>query len=283
MTVAVVTDSTACLPQEAVDALGIIVVPLQVVVGGKSYDEGIDEQASPAFVSRALREWVPVSTSRPSPAAMLDAYERAAAAGAEAVVSIHLSGELSATYESAQLAAADSPIPVTAIDSRQVGLATGFAVLAAARRAAEGGTARQVANAARRSISGSSTYFYVDSLEHLRRGGRISAASALLGTALAVKPLLRVTNGRIESFEKVRTSAKALARLADLAVESAGDGSVRVVVMHLDAEAKAVALAADLQERLGARLCEPASVAEVGAVIGAHTGPGLVGVVVAPS
>lgn len=283
MKVAVVTDSTASLPEDVVAEWGIVVVPLQVVIGGKAYDEGVDEQASPGFVAEALRDWVPVSTSRAAPAAMAQAYREAAAAGADAIVSIHLSAELSATYESARLAAKESPVPVTTVDSKHVGLATGFAVLAAARRAAEGGTARQVANAARRSLRGSATLFYVDSLDWLRRGGRISAASAIIGTALAVKPLLRVADGRIESLEKVRTSSRALARLADLAVGAAGEESVRVAVMHLAAQEKAASLATQLQSRLAEQVGdEEITVTEVGAVIGAHTGPGLVGIVVAP-
>lgn len=295
MTVAVVTDSAAMLPPEVVAAHGIAVVPLQVVVDGRSYDEGVDERATPAFVAKALRDHLPVSTSRATPAAMLDAYLRAAAAGAEEIVSVHLSAALSATYESAQLAATQlaatgSPVTVTLVDTRQVGLAAGYAALAAARRAASGGTARQVASAARQSALGSTTLFCVDSLEHLRRGGRISAPSAMLGTVLAVKPLLRVTDGRVESFEKVRTSARALARLADLVVEAAGSRPVRVGVMHLEAAGNAAALADALRERLGKLVVDSfdagiggervVPVVEAGAAIGAHTGPGLVGVAV---
>ena len=139
MSVAIVTDSTASLPAEVARARGIRVVPLQVVIGAVSYDEaltpGADEDgsdgATPELVAKSLREWTPVSTSRPTPAAMLEAYRAAAAdAGATSIVSVHLSAEISGTYESAQLAARDSPVPVVPVDSRQVGMATGFAVLA---------------------------------------------------------------------------------------------------------------------------------------------------------
>jgi DegV family protein with EDD domain len=282
--VALVTDSTASLPADVAEKHGIIVVPLQVVVGGRSYDEGVDEEATPAFVAAALKEWVPVSTSRPSPAAMLEAYKAAAKAGAAEIVAVHLSAEMSATYESALLAAKQSPVPVVLVDSRQVGIATGFAVLAAAEVLAAGGTAQDAAAAARARAAGCASLFYVDTLDYLRRGGRIGPAAALLGTALAVKPLLQVVDGRIANIEKVRTAGKALARLADLATNLAGDRQVEVAVAHLDASARAEELAATLSTRLAANLAgRVVQVGEVGAVIGAHTGPGLVGVCVAPA
>jgi len=282
--VALVTDSTASLTADLVEKHGITVVPLQVVIGGKSYDEGVDAEATPAFVARSLEKWVPVSTSRPTPAAMLEVYRSAAKAGAKEIVSVHLSADMSATYESAVLAAKQSPVPVVPVDSRQVGMATGFAVLAAAEVLAQGGTSREAADAAQRRALASESLFYVDTLEHLRRGGRIGPAAALLGTALAVKPLLKMVDGQIANIEKVRTASKALARLADLAVAAAGDDPVEIAVAHLASEDRANALA----EQLGIRLAEnlagrPVRVGEVGAVIGAHTGPGLVGVVVAPA
>src|SRR4051794_12055772 len=135
MPVAIVTDSTASLPPELAAERGIVVVPLQVVIGATVYDEGA-EGATPQTVAAALREWKPVSTSRPSPAALLEVYERAAADGATEIVSIHLSGEMSGTYESAQLAARDASVRVVPVDTRQVGVATGYAVLAAADRVA---------------------------------------------------------------------------------------------------------------------------------------------------
>src|SRR4051795_8016395 len=132
-TVVVVTDSTASLPSRVVAERGILVVPLQVVIGAQVYDEVLEEGATadtsagatPAMVAEALKEFRPVSTSRPTPNALLEVYEKAAAAGASEVVSIHLSGEMSGTFESAQLAAREASIPVHAVDSRQVGVATG--------------------------------------------------------------------------------------------------------------------------------------------------------------
>ncbi|HJR39114.1 MAG TPA: DegV family protein [Nocardioidaceae bacterium] len=281
--IALVTDSTASLPPELAARRGIIVVPLQVVIGATSFGEGPEGGATPETVADALREWTPVSTSRPTPAAMLEAYEQAAAAGATEVVSIHLSSELSGTFESAQLAARDAPIPVTAVDSRQLGMATGFAVLSAVDVLDDGGSAAEAVEVATRRAKGTTSLFYVDTLEYLRRGGRIGAAAALLGSALAVKPLLQLDNGRIGSLEKVRTSARALSRLEELAVTAAGEDPVDVAVAHLANPERAELLAGNLRERLAENLAgRDVVVGEVGAVIGAHVGPGMVAVVVAP-
>ncbi len=281
--IALVTDSTASLPPKLAEQRGITVVPLQVVIGAKCFEEGAAGGATSETVAEALREFKPVSTSRPTPAAMLEAYQRAADQGATEIVSIHLSSELSGTYESAQLAAREAPVPVTTVDSRQLGLATGFAVLTAEEVLASGGTAADAAEAARRRAHSTTSLFYVDTLEYLRRGGRIGAAAALLGSALAVKPLLQLADGSIGSLEKVRTSARALSRLEELAVEAAGDRHVDVAVAHLANGERAGTLAAHLRERLATNLDDrDVVVGEVGAVIGAHVGPGMLAVVVSP-
>lgn len=278
----IVTDSTAMLSAEIAAAHGIVVVPLQVVIGAQVFDEGA-EGATPARVAEALREFLPVSTSRPAPAAVLAAYDAAVAGGATEILSIHLSGEMSGTYESAQLAARQASVPVTTVDSRQVGVATGFAALSAAEVLARGGTTAQAAQAARDRAAASSSLFYVDTLEYLRRGGRIGAASALFGGALSVKPLLTITDGRVSTREKVRTSSRALARLEDLAVEAAGTAPIDLCVSHLASPDRAGVLAERLTGRLAGNL-EGRAVwcGELGAVLGAHVGPGMVAVCVAP-
>jgi DegV family protein with EDD domain len=281
--VALVTDSTALLPRDVVERRGITVVPLQVVIGATAYDEGVDAEATPETIAAALKEFTPVSTSRPTPAVFAAAYRRAAADGAREVLSIHLSGEMSGTYESAQLAARESPVPVRTVDSRQLGMATGFAVLTAADVLDDGGNVAAGAAAAAERAAATTSLFYVDTLEYLRRGGRIGPAAALLGSALAVKPLLRIDDGRIASLEKVRTAGRALSRLEELAVEAAGERPVDVAVAHLANADRAALLATNLSGRLAASLQDRSVlVGEVGAVIGAHVGPGMVAVVVAP-
>lgn len=280
--VAVVTDSTASLPPEVADAHGIVVVPLQVVIGADSYDEGSPE-ATPEAVAAALRDYRPVSTSRPAPEVLRDVYARLAADGFDEVVSVHLSGDMSGTYESSQVAARAGSVHVVPVDSRQVGVATGYAALAAARAVADGADAAAAADAARAQAAACSSYFYVDTLEYLRRGGRIGAAAALLGGALAVKPLLTIDGGVVSSLERVRTSGRALARLGELAVAAAGDQQVDVCVAHLASPDRAATLAESLEERLAEQLGgREVWCGEVGAVLGAHVGPGMISVCVAP-
>ncbi|MEV6108572.1 DegV family protein [Streptomyces sp. NPDC051940] len=274
--VAVVADSTAYLPQQAMRQYGIISVPLTVVLGDRALEEGTEISA--VSVAEALRKRRPVTTSRPSPALFARTYEEAAQAGAEGIVSLHLSSEFSGTYDAALLAAKDAPVPVRVVDTGMVAMALGFCALAAAQSASAGGTVDDAVAAAEQRAAGTSAFFYVDTLDYLRRGGRIGAAQALLGSALAVKPLLSLENGRIELLEKVRTASKAIARLEEIVAARAGDAEVDVAVHHLAAAERASALAERVRGRIpGLR---ELYVSEVGAVIGAHTGPGLLGVVV---
>ncbi len=292
MPVTIVTDSTAMLPAAVVADRGIEVVPLQVVIGPDVHDDGSPE-ASPEAVAAALGTSVPVSTSRPAPAVFAELYARLAAAGTTEVLAVHLSGAMSGTFESAEIAARTSPVPVTTVDTRQVGPALGYAVLSAADALATGATAAEAAEAARRRAAATTSLFYVDTLEHLRRGGRIGAAAALFGTALAVKPLLGFDDGRVVPRERVRTASRALARLEELAVEAAAEdrGAVEVCVAHLANPDVAARLAEHLAERIGDRLAPPwddpaaapgVACGELGPVLGAHVGPGVVAVCVAP-
>jgi DegV family protein with EDD domain len=278
VTVRVVTDSTAYLPDPVASEAGLSVVPLRLSLSGRDGHEGID--VSTAEVARALRERrIAVTTSRPAPADFTAAYEKLLADGASGIVSVHLSSRLSGTCESAELAAEDFGGRVVVVDSGSAGMALGFVALAASDAAAAGADLDQVRAAAQTAAGNLSTFFYVDTLEFLRRGGRIGAASALLGTALSVKPILHMVDGEVVLREKVRTTGKALARLADLVLEAAGDRDVDLAVQHLDALDRAQALQGSLLERLGPRV-RRSFLAEVGAVVAAHTGPGVIGVAI---
>lgn len=274
--VAVVTDSTAYLPPEL--AGGITVVPLTVVVGGRAGVEGSD--VTPAMVAAALTERrVAVTTSRPSPEQFAATYRELLGTGAGGVLSVHLSARLSGTYDAAVRAATQvDPERIAVIDARSTGMALGYCALAAARAALAGADLATVAGTARAAVDSTSTFFYVDTLEYLRRGGRISAAEALLGTALSVKPILHVADGAIAVREKVRTASRALERLVDVAMDAAGGSEVDVAVHHLAAPVRAREVGAALADRLGDRLRQLWT-SEVGAVVAAHCGPGLVGVV----
>jgi DegV family protein with EDD domain len=277
--VAVVTDSTSSLPEGLMARRGIRVVPLEVRLGSRIGQEGIDIDAAQLRAALADRR-LDVQTSRPAPAEFAAHYRAALDGGASAVVSVHLSRALSGTWEAARLAAEEVGTDrVRVVDSRAACMGLGYAVLAAADAADAGERADLVEAAASDVAARCRMFFSVETLERLRRGGRIGAAAALFGTALAVKPLLHVAQGRILPLEKVRTTARAAQRLVELAVAAAGEGPVDVAVQHLGAAARAEELAARLRERLDvARLL----VSEVGAVIGAHVGTGLLGVVVVP-
>ncbi|WP_405768037.1 DegV family protein [Streptomyces sp. NBC_01538] len=276
--VAIVTDSTAYLPPRTMERHGIIAVPLTVVLGDQALEEGTEISAR--SLAQALQKRRPVTTSRPSPQLFAETYRKIAESGATAIVSLHLSAEFSGTYDAAVLAAREAPVPVRVVDTGMVAMALGFCALAAAETAEAGGTVDEAVTAAEKRAAGTSAYFYVDTLDYLRRGGRIGAAQALFGSALAVKPLLQLDGGRIELLEKVRTASKAIARLEEIAADRAADAQVDIAVHHLAAPDRAAALA----DRLRARVPGIADlhVSEVGAVIGAHTGPGLLGVVVSP-
>ncbi|MFF5176093.1 DegV family protein [Micromonospora sp. NPDC000089] len=278
MSVAVVTDSTAYLPPDLVRAHRLTVVPLTVVLNGAEGLEGVE--TFPADATRALGgRRVSVSTSRPAPERFVRTYRELLDGGADAVLSVHLSAELSGTVEAARLAAAEVGDRVEVVDSRSAGMGIGFPALAAAAAAEAGGDLTAVRAAAHAAVERTSIWFYVDTLEFLRRGGRINAAEALLGTALSVKPIMHMPAGAIVLRDKVRTASRGVARLVDLAVEAAGDAEVDLGVHHLAAPQRATQLVEALTARFGDRLHDT-YVTEAGAVVAAHAGPGLASVVV---
>lgn len=278
--VAVVTDSTSYLPEGLGEAHGVRVVPLEVRLGTRAGREGLDIGTVELVAALADRT-LDVQTSRPTPAEFALRFREALDAGAPAVVSVHLSRALSGTWDAARQAAEEVDAGrVRVVDSQATGMGLGYAVLAAVSAAEAGADLAGVESAAADVARRCRMFFSVETLDRLRRGGRIGAAAALLGTALSVKPLLHVAQGRILPLEKVRTTAKAAQRLVELAVRESGDGPVDLAVHHLGAAERAEEVAARLRERVPgvARLL----VSEVGAVIGAHVGVGLLGVVVVP-
>lgn len=277
MSVAVVTDSTAQLPDGLAAEHGIEVVPLTVVVDGEQRLDGVDFDAD--ALRAALKAKSKITTSMATPEAMVTAYEKALAGGADAVVSVHLSSALSGMVDAARTGAEQvSDGPVTVVDSRTTVMGLGFAALAAARVAADGGDAESVVAAAEETAGRTRTVFAVESLEHLRRGGRIGTATALFGTALAMKPLLHISGGKVKPLEKVRTMSRAVGRLVDIAADECGDDPVDLAIHHLGSPEKAAGLADRVRDRVPSIV--DVHVSEIGAVLGAHTGPGVLGVVV---
>lgn len=279
MPIAIVTDSTACLDPADAKREGIAVVPLKVIIGEETFTEGCGLTGDEIAV--ALKEKKAVTTSRPTPEEFLEMYEALAADGADEIVSIHLSAKVSGTLDAAMVAGKRAPVPVTVVDSTTVGLALGFAAGRAARARDAGGAASSMAAAARSSGESSTTLLYVDTLEYLRRGGRVGALGALFGSALAVKPILSVRDGAVVPLERVRTSAKAMARLEALTVAACAEAEdgFEIGVQHLAAQEAANRFAEHLAASLGR---ERVAVDEISAVLGAHTGPGTVSVSLTP-
>lgn len=277
--VAVVTDSTADLPHELVEELGIRVVPLSVAFGTESLISGITIGRA-EFYERLSRERELPTTSQPAPAWFEEAYADCVDEGLDAVVSVHCSGELSGTVASAREQGLRADLPVEVIDSRLVGGSLGLAVLAGHRAAQEGGDLAQVRAAVQRVCETVTSLLVVDTLDYLKRGGRLTGAQALVGRALQVKPLLHVTDGRVEVRDRARTWSRALDRLGAVAEEAAAGRPVDVVVAHAAAPARA----AQVWEQLGRRV----DVAErletmIGPVVGTHVGPGAVGLALVPA
>ena len=279
---AVVTDSAAALPREWVDALAdgrLTVIPMPVMVGEEIYGEGEDDIAE--RIALALASGQAVKTSRPSPGQFEQAYRAAHERGFEAVVSIHISGELSGTADSARLAAGRVAIPVEVVDSRTVGMAQGMGVQSAVEAAAIGLSAAEVRSSAEERLTHTKVYFYVPSLEQLRRGGRIGAAASLLGTMFSIKPLLGVEDGRIIPLEKVRSAARAVARLEELVAAEVGKraaGKARLAVHHFGNAGEAEQLARRLSASLDG--ANPVQISSLPAVLAAHAGLGVLAVIV---
>ena len=279
MSVAIVTDSTACLHPDDAGREGIAIVPLKVIIGEETFTEGCGLAGD--VIAEALKAKKAVSTSRPTPEEFLEVYESLAAGGAEQIVSVHLSAKVSGTLDAATVAGKRSPVPVTVVDSAQIGLALGFAAGRAARARDAGGVASSMAAAARSAGESSTTLVYVDTLEYLRRGGRVGALGALVGSALAVKPILTIRDGALIPLERVRTSAKAMARLEALTVAAAtaAENGFDIGVQHLAAQEVAEAFAQKVAAALGR---DRVPVDEISAVLGAHVGPGTVSVSLTP-
>ncbi|WP_394616052.1 DegV family protein [Lentzea sp. JNUCC 0626] len=275
--VAIVTDSTACLPAQLTDRLGIEVVQIQVRIGDHTDDES--RIPVPELVS-AMRSNVPVATIPPDPNAFFWTYNELAAQGVRSIVSVHVSSRQSATVEAAREAAARVRVPVHVIDTHTCGMSIGYAVQAAAKVAEAGGNVEKVLATAQRRFDRSTELIYVDTLEYLRRGGKIGAAAAMVGGMLSMKPLLTMADGQITPLDKVIGADRALNRLIDIAIKRAGTDTVDVAVEHFDAEEKASRLLRTLRRKVPN--VRQFMLTQVSSAIGAHVGPGALGITVSP-
>jgi DegV family protein with EDD domain len=273
--IAVVTDSTAYIPEEALGDFDIPMIPLWLIWGDERFRDGVDIDP-PTFYRRLPESKVFPTTSQPSAGEFVEFFQRVGE-GACAIVSVLLSSKLSGTVASAQTAKIQLPdLDIRIVDSLSTSMGLGFAVLAAARAAAAGRSIDEVVASSERVADGMNVMFAVDTLEYLHRGGRIGGAKRLLGTALNIKPLLDLEDGRIEALAQVRTKRKAIARMLDVAEERLGGKHMaEAAVLDVDAPDEGRAIAEMVKERFGLPTVYQTRVSPA---IGAHVGPGTVGI-----
>ena len=273
MTVRIVSDTACDLPDELTEELGIELVPLHVRFGAT---ELVDrrELGTKEFWARCAEADELPSTAAPSPGAFQDAFARLADQGADGVVCITLSGKLSATYQSAAQAARDmaSRLPVEVLDSMSATMGEGLVVLEAAEAARQGASLQDVMSRAQAACGRLSVFGTLDTLENLKKGGRIGGAAALVGTLLSIKPVLEVRNGVVEQESRQRTRARSLRYLADKARAAAPLDRLAAVGAEAPDLDEFVSLVSDIPTR------SPLFVGDIGPVIGTHAGPGTIGV-----
>ncbi|MEK9164747.1 MAG: DegV family protein [Chloroflexota bacterium] len=271
---AIVTDSTTYIPQDLVKKYGIYVAPQQIIWGTQTYRDGVD-MSSTQFYERLKNDKENPKTSQASPGTFKELFSEALKS-ADSVLAIVLSSKLSQTFNSANVAKSEFPgAQIEVVDSLATAMATGFMALAAARSAAEGKSLAELKKMAEDNISKVGVVFVVDTLDYLHRGGRIGGAQKFIGNALNVKPVLELRDGRVEPLERVRTKKKAVEfMLNTIAGRVAGKGRLQLATLHANAEAEARELLAAATEKM-----KPAETlfTEVSPAVGAHTGPGTVG------
>jgi DegV family protein with EDD domain len=278
--IVVVTDSTAYIPKEALGDFDIPVIPLWLIWGDERFRDGVDMEPQ-EFYERLKGSKTFPTTSQPSAGEFADFF-RQAGGGADAIVGVFISSKLSGTVPNAQAALPQLPdLNIRIVDSLSISMSLGFCVLAAARAAAAGKSLDEVVAAAESVRDKTELFFAVDTLEYLHRGGRIGGAKRLLGTALNIKPLLHLEDGRVEPLAQVRTKRKAVARMLEIAEERLGGKKMaEAAILDVNAPEEGAAVAAQTKERFGLPVVFRTTVSPV---VGAHAGPGTVGLCFYPA
>ena len=274
MNIRIITDSTSDIPQEQALAEGITIVPLSVFFGEEAYRDGVDLDNA-GFYAKLQASKAQPRTSQPSPAAFQQAYTDLINEGADAILSVHLSSKLSGTYQSACTARDSMPeevkkIPIEIIDSRSVSAGMGLPVIHAARMAREGKSLEEIKAKVEDELARTNILAVLDTLEFLKRSGRVTSTQAIFGSLLSVKLVISVRDGEVIPIERPRTRSKAFARLAQLVSEMGKLDSVTMV--ESDAE-----VGRQMNEVIKPVYSEAIPSYKLGAVIGTHTGPGTVG------
>ena len=272
----IVTDSTSDLPREVAEEYGIRVVPLAVNFGDEQYTDGVDLAAVEFYEKLRSGSTMP-RTSQPAPGQFADVY-RAAIEQGRKVLSIHISSTLSGTYQAASLAAEMvGKEHVKVVDSLSVSMGLGLQVIAAARRNSSLEEAYQAAMVAKENLG---LLFLVDTLEYMEKNGRIGRAASLLGSLLQIKPVLTFTDGTVDVVEKVRGGRRARRRTLEIFQERVGDDVVDVAVVHAGAQEQGQELLDEVQELVK---CDKVYFGDIGPTMGAHSGPGTLGLIWRPA
>lgn len=273
----VVTDSGSDLALEVKERLGIHVVPLTVQFGSEIFKDGVEISVADFYAKLKTESEMP-STCQPSPADFVAMYEKIAEPG-DTIISVHLSSKMSGTYQSAVLASTmlDSSIKVITVDSKAASMGLGLVAVTAAEGVQAGKDLDEILSDVQHVIDHLQVYFVVDTLEFLKKNGRIALAQALVGTMLSIKPILTLVDGEVAPFEKIRGKAKALKRVRELILEfqaRSPEKTIRAALSHTTApeEAEQVIDALKLVLPVGGEVV----VGEIGPTIGVHTGPGVV-------
>ena len=273
--IAFVTDSTAYIPTDLCQQHNIFVTPQILIWGEQTYQDGVDILPSEYYARLKTSKVIPTTSQVPIPV-MQSTFQNLVDQGYE-VLGIFISSKLSGTMQSAiqgREALGSAAEKVIVMDSESTAMAMGFQVLAAARTAQAGASIEDCVTIAEQARANSGVYFAVDTLEFLHRGGRIGGAARFIGTALNMKPVLAVQNGRVESIERIRTKGKALDRVIELVDEQTkGKSNIRLATLHANAPAEAKALLERATSQLGAL---ESIETEVSPVVGTHTGPGTI-------
>ncbi len=275
----IVTDSSAHLPPDQRQLHDITVVPLKAIFGTTVYRDGVD-LTNQQFYSMLPKAKEHPTTSQPSAGEFMQVYRPILEAGKE-IVSLHLPSKLSGTYASACAAKTEletqfrKALPITIVDTPWISMALGMLCIAAAQAAEAGQSREEVTALVNALIPKLNLIFVLDTLEYLRRGGRIGGAKALLGTLLNVKPLLHLDDGQVEPLEQQRSRSRALKRLLEILGERADQKPLHISVLHAEAPQEAAALEKQIKDRFNVR---EFYLTEIGPVVGVHTGPCAIGI-----
>jgi len=276
--VAVVTDSTATIPAPLLRNLPISICPLQVLWGQAIYLDGVDIQPE-EFYTRLTTAKIMPTTSQVTPTMFENTYRQLAEAGFD-IISIHISSKLSGTLDSAWQAKKALPSAhIEVYDSEFAAMAMGWQVLAVARAAAEGASLAECKSLVEQAKAHCGVLFLLDTLEYLKRGGRIGGAAAFFGQAFNIKPILELRDGAIEPADKVRTSIKAQEKMLDILEQRIGKQTpIRLSSLHANAAPQANSILERARERFGIADVSETNISLVSPVLGVHTGPGVLGI-----